>query len=82
MDARLFEPVAGRIQPGRIRMLHRTHGTKANDKPKFRDRPFQVWTTEGNQVVLPPRLVEETKMLPDDVFPSALSDVCFLPTQV
>ncbi|KAE9363515.1 cytochrome P450 [Stipitochalara longipes BDJ] len=34
---------------------------------KFKDQPFQVWTTEGNQVVIPPKFIDELKMLPDHI---------------
>lgn len=42
---------------------------------QFYDKPFQVWTTEGNQLVLPPKYFDEVKMLPDHTFPSSLRDV-------
>ncbi|CAD6569440.1 MAG: hypothetical protein ASARMPREDX12_002450 [Alectoria sarmentosa] len=41
---------------------------------KFNGKPFKVWTTEGNQIAIPPDYVDELKMLPDHTFPSALRD--------
>ncbi|KAK2048033.1 cytochrome P450 [Colletotrichum somersetense] len=37
---------------------------------KFYGRPWQVWTSEGHQVVLPPNYIDELKMLPDHTLPS------------
>ncbi|WYZ44885.1 hypothetical protein EsH8_VIII_000201 [Colletotrichum jinshuiense] len=41
---------------------------------KFYDKPWQVWTSEGYQVVLPPKYIDELKMLPDHTFPSFLRE--------
>ncbi|KAH8659907.1 cytochrome P450 [Xylariales sp. PMI_506] len=41
---------------------------------KFYNKPWQVWTSEGYQVVLPPPYLDELKMLPDHTFPSSLPD--------
>lgn len=47
---------------------------------QFYDKPWQIWTSEGYQVVLPPAHVDELKMLQDDTFPSALREVSDLHT--
>ncbi|KAL1872678.1 hypothetical protein Daus18300_004224 [Diaporthe australafricana] len=41
---------------------------------KFYGRPWQVWTSEGYQLVLPPAYLDELKMLPDHTFPSSLRE--------
>ncbi|CAI6341371.1 unnamed protein product [Periconia digitata] len=41
---------------------------------KFRDAPFKIWTSQGNQLALPARYLDELKMLPDTKFPSALQN--------
>ncbi|KAF8867032.1 cytochrome P450 [Acephala macrosclerotiorum] len=41
---------------------------------QFCNKPFQVWTTEGDQIALPPPYTDELKMLPDHTFPSSLRD--------
>ncbi|KAL4970622.1 cytochrome P450 [Aspergillus stella-maris] len=41
---------------------------------KFYDRPWLVWTSEGDHVVLPPSAVDELKMLPDHTLPSSLRE--------
>lgn len=43
--------------------------------PQFYGRPWQVWTSEGYQLVLPPAHLDELKMLPDHTFPSSLREV-------
>ncbi|KAL8768151.1 MAG: hypothetical protein Q9209_005542 [Squamulea sp. 1 TL-2023] len=40
---------------------------------------FQIWTSQGNQMVLPARYIDELKMLPDTKFPSALRVVSQIP---
>jgi len=42
---------------------------------QFQDKPWQVWTSEGDQVVLPPESVDELKMLPDHTLSSSLREV-------
>lgn len=42
---------------------------------QYPDSIFQIWTTEGNQLVLPPRYVDELKMKQDTVLPSSLLEV-------
>lgn len=39
---------------------------------KFPKTLFQIWTSQGNQLVLPARYLDELKMMPDTKFPSAL----------
>ncbi|CZR62387.1 uncharacterized protein PAC_12284 [Phialocephala subalpina] len=39
---------------------------------KYLDKIFQVWTTGGYQLVLPPKYIEEAKMMPDDILRSSL----------
>ncbi|KAL4779475.1 cytochrome P450 [Aspergillus varians] len=41
---------------------------------QFYDKPWQVWTSEGDQVVLPPASVDGLKMLPDHTLPSSLRE--------
>ncbi|CAN8097031.1 unnamed protein product [Discula destructiva] len=41
---------------------------------EFRGRPWQIWTSEGYQVVLPPAYLDELKMLPDHTCYSSLRD--------
>ncbi|KAL2817756.1 cytochrome P450 [Aspergillus cavernicola] len=41
---------------------------------RFYNQPWQVWTSEGYQVVLPPSYVDELKMLPDHTLPSSLRE--------
>ncbi|KAL4977327.1 cytochrome P450 [Aspergillus desertorum] len=41
---------------------------------QFYDKPWQVWTSEGDHVVLPPACVDELKMLPDHTLPSSLRE--------
>ncbi|KAL2065352.1 hypothetical protein VTL71DRAFT_3022 [Oculimacula yallundae] len=41
---------------------------------KFYDQPFKVWTTEGIQMSLPAKYIDEVKMLPDHTFPSSLRE--------
>ncbi|KAL4939386.1 hypothetical protein BDV06DRAFT_214358 [Aspergillus oleicola] len=41
---------------------------------QFNDRPWLIWTSEGDHVVLPPSAVDELKMLPDHTLPSSLRE--------
>ncbi|KAL4894557.1 cytochrome P450 [Aspergillus ambiguus] len=41
---------------------------------QFYNKPWQVWTSEGYQVVLPPTYVDQLKMLPDHTLPSSLRE--------
>ncbi|KAH6721744.1 cytochrome P450 [Leptodontidium sp. MPI-SDFR-AT-0119] len=41
---------------------------------KFYDKPFGVWTSQGEQVSLPPKYVDGLKMLPDHTLTSQLRD--------
>ncbi|KAH7357234.1 cytochrome P450 [Rhexocercosporidium sp. MPI-PUGE-AT-0058] len=41
---------------------------------KFYDKPFRVWTSQGEQVSLPPKYIDGLKMLPDHTFSSQLRD--------
>jgi hypothetical protein len=42
---------------------------------QFYDRPWLIWTSEGDHVVLPPSAVDDLKMLPDHTLPSSLREV-------
>lgn len=39
---------------------------------QFPNTLFQIWTSQGNQLVLPARYLDELKMMPDTKLPSAL----------
>lgn len=56
--------------------IHTDNLALSNDWwPQFYGRPWQVWTSEGYQLVLPPAYLDELKMLPDHTLPSSLREV-------
>ncbi|KAL2072977.1 hypothetical protein VTL71DRAFT_10301 [Oculimacula yallundae] len=41
---------------------------------KYYEKPFRVWTSQGEQISLPPKYIDGLKMLPDHTFTSQLRE--------
>ncbi|KAI9039231.1 cytochrome P450 [Aspergillus affinis] len=71
-SAALFTPDKTDAGNRKKRWLYDSVNLLQEGYQKFYGKPFRIWTTEGEQVVIPPDYVDELKMLPDHTFPSAL----------
>ncbi|KAK1141873.1 hypothetical protein N8T08_008386 [Aspergillus melleus] len=71
-SAALFTPDRTSAGDRKKRWLYDSVNLLQEGYQKFDGKPFRIWTTEGEQVVISPDYVDELKMLPDHTFPSAL----------
>ncbi|EAW13530.1 cytochrome P450 [Aspergillus clavatus NRRL 1] len=71
-SAPLFTPTKSAAGNRKRRWMYDSVNLLQEGYKMFQGKPFQIWTTEGAQVVIPPDFVDELKMLPDHTFPSAL----------